>query len=55
VEGYIKESIDKMNNHWNNQADTYCLKKQEDIQVAIPENNIDDFIMALIKEVPSND
>ncbi|NWH05259.1 type I-E CRISPR-associated protein Cas7/Cse4/CasC [Desulfobacter latus] len=54
-EGYITESIDRMNNHWNNLADTYCLKKQGDIQVSIPKNNIDDFIMALIKEVPSNE
>jgi CRISPR system Cascade subunit CasC len=54
VGGFIEESIDRMNSHWDNLAETYCLKKQEDTQVAIPEKNIDDFILALMQEVSSN-
>jgi CRISPR system Cascade subunit CasC len=52
--GFIEESVNRMNSHWESLAGTYCLKKQEDIQVAIPEKNIDDFIMALMQEVSSN-
>ncbi|EIM64762.1 type I-E CRISPR-associated protein Cas7/Cse4/CasC [Desulfobacter postgatei] len=53
-DGYIEESIDRMNSHWENLAETYCLRKQEDVKVVIPEKNIDDFIMVLMNKVSSN-
>ncbi len=31
--GFIEESIDRMNRHWDSLAKTYCLKKQKDTQV----------------------
>lgn len=45
VQGYVDESISRLNAHWGKLADTYCIETDE--QAVIPESNLDDFIKKL--------
>lgn len=49
--GYVEESKQRLNSHWENLANTYCLKNDVTAEAAIPDLNIDDFINKLTKGV----
>lgn len=52
--GYIEESTNRMNNHLESLAETYCLKKHILSVASIPDKNIDDFIKILMNEEKEN-
>ncbi len=45
--GYVEAGIQALNTHWEHLSTTYCLADQVQTQVAIPDQNIHDFISAL--------
>ena len=49
--GYVEESKQRLNSHWENLANTYCLKNDVTAEAAIPDLNIDEFINKLTKGV----
>ncbi len=49
--GYIPKSIEKINAHWEQLANTYCLSEGIDRTANMPELNLNEFVARLIEEV----
>ncbi len=46
-QGYVENSINALNRHWEQLSTTYCLRDQVQAEASIPQSNLDDFIVQL--------